>query len=294
MIQSDHSRQNDLLLPLRLANVCANPTVLYGKFGLNKTKRLIDYTGTFLKQLAGNNSILTLLKLSAIEPCLKFSDAVTKAESESDWSSVMTEHALLQSLFKSRIGTPGPAAHTLCVLLDYFNLDISCTIQSEVNMAICESLHFVAVRAQEVFVLYGLKEGKTPHPVRFPEDHFKIWSNEELKIKQSQEPSNPIEDNGAYFFTTNGAKLRELPVEDSRYEEPQLDNDCKKPGFQRDRRAGRRAGKRMVFCVFCVLHGIQMGYHIIFSSEGRKDPFFAIYVFKPTSPHSTSYDFSCG
>ena len=161
-------------------------------------------------------------------------------------------------------------------------------------MALCQSLRFIAERVREVFVLYGLNEGNSPHPVRFPEDHFKTWSNEDLKIKESLEPGNPLRDNGAYFFTKNGAKLRELPVEDSRYEEPQPDNDCKKPGFQRDRRAGRAAGKRTVFCVYCVRHGILMGYHIIFSSEGRKDPFFAIYVFKETSPHSTSYDFSCG
>jgi hypothetical protein len=167
-------------------------------------------------------------------------------------------------------------------------------IQMQVNMALCESLLFVAERAQEVYVLYGLNDGKSPHPVRLPKDHFATWSNEDLKIKESQEPGNPIRDNGAYFFTKNGAKLRELPVEDSRKEVPPPDNDCRKPGFQRDRRAGRAAGKRMVFCAYCVRHGILIGYHIIYSGEGRKDPFFAIYVFKETSPHSTSYDFSCG
>ena len=292
LVQSEHSRQHNLVLPLMLADVCSNPTALYNQFNLHKTERLMQYVGKLMKQLAANNSVLTLLKLDAVQPCLKFCD---KAESESDWSSVMVEHAGLISCLKSRLGKPGRAAHSLQVLLDYFCLDgTTCPIQNQVNMALCQSLRFIAERVREVFVLYGLNEGNSPHPVRFPEDHFKTWSNEDLKIKESLEPGNPLRDNGAYFFTKNGAKLRELPVEDSRYEEPQPDNDCKKPGFQRDRRAGRAAGKRTVFCVYCVRHGILMGYHIIFSSEGRKDPFFAIYVFKETSPHSTSYDFSCG
>ena len=294
LIESEHSRQQSLLLPLMLAEVCSSPTVLYNAFQLHKAQRLMQYVGMFTKQLAATNSVIALLKLVAIKDTIRFCEAVNKAQSESDWNGIMVEHAGLQSLFKSRLGTPGPAAHTLCVLLDYFCLDTTFPIQSELNMAICQSLRFVAERAQEVYVLYGLNDGKSPHPVRLPKDHFATWSNEDLKIKESQEPGNPIRDNGAYFFTKNGAKLRELPVEDSRKEVPPPDNDCRKPGFQRDRRAGRAAGKRMVFCAYCVRHGILIGYHIIYSGEGRKDPFFAIYVFKETSPHSTSYDFSCG
>jgi hypothetical protein len=296
VIKSEDSRQISLLQPLTLANVCSDPVALYNEFGLNKTERLMKYAGMFMKQLGGNNSVLTLLKLDAIDKCLKFCNLAMNTES--DRGTVIHEHELLRAFLKSKIATPSLAAHSLCVLLDYFRLDADGTmgtiIQMQVNMALCESLLFVAERAQEVFILYGFNEGFRPHPVRAPQDHFTTWSNDMLKIKESQEPGNPVTDHGAYFFTKNGAKLRDLPVDDSRYDAPEHDNDCKKPGFQRDRRAGRAAGKRMIFCVYCVLHGNFMGYHIIFGSEGRKDPFYALYIFKPTAPHSTSYDFSCG
>jgi hypothetical protein len=289
------SRQQSLLHPLKLANVCSNPVALYNVFGLTKTERLMKYVGIFMRQLGSNNSVLALLKFDAIDICLSFCKVAMNTES--DTGTVIHHHAQLVTFLTSKPATPAPAADSLCVLLDYFRMDAdraTSTIQTQLNRALCESLLFVAERTQEVFILYGLKKGYLPHPVRAPGDHWKEFPNDVLKIKESQEPGNPVTDHGAYYFTKNGAKLRDLPKDDPRFDAPEDGNDCRKPGFKRDRKAGRAAGKRMVFCVYCVLHGIFMGYHIIFGSEGRKDPFYAMYMFKPTAPHSTSYDFSCG
>ena len=289
------SNQLSLLQPLTLAKVCSDPVALCNEFGIEKAKRLMTFGGKLLREIGANNSVVGLLKLNAIDQCFKFCNLAMSAGS--DRARVIHEHELLRTVFKSNIAILSPAAQSLCVLLEYFCLDAdgrTSTIQMQVNTALCQSLLFVAERAQEVFKLYGFDEGYRPHPVRAPQDHWRTWPNDVLMIKESPEPGNPVTDHGAYYFTKNGAKLRDYPEDDSRFDKPEHDNDCKKPGYQRDRRAGRAAGKRMIFCVFCVLHGIFMGYHIIFGSEGRKDPFYAMFVFKPTAPYSTSYDFSCG
>jgi hypothetical protein len=298
LIRSQHSSQSSLLRPLILAELCANPKALYDEFQLLKAEKLIQYAGKVLKQLAASNSILVLMKHDAVEKCIQFCNVAKQASSGSE---IMSHHAVLQSVFKSRLGTPGPAAHTLCFLLDYFHVNVNgeatSPIQRNVNLAVCETLGFVAERCQEVFDLYGWKEGKRPFPVRAPGEHWTQWSDQELQIEKSEEPSNPILDNGAYFFTKDGRKLRKLPIDKERAdsENPDAPEDgCTKPGYTRDRRAGRAAGKQMIFCLFCVFHSIQMGYHIVSKSEGRKDPFYAIFCHKPTCPHSTSYDFCCG
>ena len=294
-IRSVNSRQQSLLHPLKLADVCSDPISLYNAFGLVKTERLMKYVGMFMRQIGANNSVVALLKYEAIDMCSSFCKVAMNTES--DTGTIIHHHVQLVTFLTSKPATPSLAADSLCVLLDYFRMDAdraTSTIQMQLNRALCESLLFVAERTREVFILYGLNKGYLPHPVRAPGDHWTEFPNDVLKIKESQEPSNPVTDHGAYYFTKNGAKLRDLPKDDSRFDAPEDGNDCRKPGFKRDRKAGRAAGKRMVFCVYCVLHGIFMGYHIIFGSEGRKDPFYAMYVFKPTAPHSTSYDFSCG
>jgi hypothetical protein len=301
LIRSENSSQSSLLQPLILAELCANPTALYDEFLLIKAGKLIEYTGKLMKQIAARNSILVLMKHNAVQHCTRFSNAAKTATPAIE---IMAQHSKLQSVFKSRLGTPGPAAHTLDVLLDYFHLNVDGTatspLQMRVNSAVLETLCFVAERCQEVFDLYGYAEGKRPFPVRAPGQYWNEWSDQELQIERSEEPSNPILDNGAYFFTKDGRKLRKLPSENERVDSDKPDapdvpeDGCKKPGYTRDRRAGQAAGKQMVFCLFCVFHSIQMGYHIVSNSEGRKDPFYAIFCHKPTCPHSTSYDYCCG
>jgi hypothetical protein len=298
LIRSQNSSQSSLLKPLLLAELCANPTALHAEFRLLKTEKLIQYAGKVMIQIAASNSILVLMKHDAVEKCIQFCNA---AKTESSNIEIMAQHSILHSAIKSRLGTPGHAAHTLDVLLDYFDLNVegmaTSPLQIRVNLAVRELLCFVAERCLEVFDLYGYQEGKRPFPVRAPGEYWKHWSDQELQIERSEEPSNPILDSGAYFFTKDGRKLRKLLIENERAdsEKPDAPEDgCKKPGYTRDRRAGRAAGKQMIFCLFCVFHSIQMGYHIVTNSEGRKDPFYALYCHKPTSAHSTSYDYCCG
>ncbi len=45
--------------------------------------------------------------------------------------------------------------------------------------------------------------------------------------------------------------------------------------------------------MFCPVHGHVYGFHLIYGGEGRKDPFAAIYKYKPTPPEEVFYDFAC-
>lgn len=47
------------------------------------------------------------------------------------------------------------------------------------------------------------------------------------------------------------------------------------------------------FCFFDPIHGHCYGFHVIKGSEGRKDPFAAVYSFMESCPDVIYYDFSC-
>lgn len=53
------------------------------------------------------------------------------------------------------------------------------------------------------------------------------------------------------------------------------------------------SGWTYCFLFFCPLHGHCYGFHLIQGSEGRKDPFYAIYKYMPKAPKIVFYDFAC-
>ena len=53
------------------------------------------------------------------------------------------------------------------------------------------------------------------------------------------------------------------------------------------------AGWTYCFLFFCPLHGHCYGFHLIKGSEGRKDPFYAMYKYMRQAPKVLFYDFAC-
>jgi hypothetical protein len=306
LIFDGQSGQHGLILVLGLARVCAQPNVLCTHFGIDKTKLLLRYTGEFLGQLGGSNSVLTLLKPWAIWDCLALCDAFDSTQT--DKSVVVACHEKLKSLCQTRLATPGPLAASLTTLLDFVHYDSVSCLQSEVNKAILNALRFVAQRTEEVMVFHKVhnrplsecsqeeidevrrKGFRFPVPVRFPgRDINKEYTDEELDIKSPSRPSNPVEDGGAYYFTKTGGRVRDPPECEGEGEF----GDCKKPGYNNDSRAGRFANKLMAIFMYCACHGEYMGYHST-RHEGRKDPWNVLLRLKPTFPHNISYDYCCG
>ena len=324
------SSQPQLQLVLGLVDVCAEPNVLCMQYGIIKTQMLLRYTGEFLMQLSGSNSVLTLLKPGAVRDCLACCDAIDRALARSDASSVAAAiacHAAFKSLCQTHYATPGPLAPSLTTLLEFVDLRRITPLQSVVNTAVVSALRFVAQRTEEVMVLHKLhnrpfsecdqaerdevreKGFEFPVPVRFPGvDMSKEFTDEELGINASPLPSNPVEDNGAYFFTKTGSFVREpigfegqadpgdfgkplRPAEDgSGAGDP---GDCGKPGYKYNGRAGRAANQLMAVFMYCACHGMYMGYHGT-RNEGRKDPWNVFFRRKRTFPHNVSYDYACG
>ena len=305
------SDKGELARVLSLVLVCGQPNLLVDIFGVRKTHRLLQYTGELLRQLAGSNSVLTLLKPWAIRDCLAFCDAYDGiASDELTVDAAIECLAKLKSLCQPKLATPGPLAASLAILLEFVVLaPRPAPLQSQVNVAVVNALRFVAVRTAEVMDFHRLhvrpisecdqpeiqevrlKGYGFPLPVRFPgRDINKEFTNEELGIPASPARSNPVQDNGAYFFTKTGGRLREpLEVE----AESGGAGDCGKPGFSSNDRAGRAVNKMMGVFLHCGCHGEYMGYRIT-RNEGRKDPFYALFCHKPTFPHNISYDFCCG
>ena len=89
----------------------------------------------------------------------------------------------------------------------------------------------------------------------------------------------------AYYFTPHGQQIRECP----HYEDEKLSKDaCTKlyplTSF---------GGFGYMFLFFCPQHGHCYGFHLIDGGEGRKDPFSALYKYKPTPPQEIFYDAAC-
>ncbi len=75
-------------------------------FGVCKTHLLLQYTGELLRQLAGSNSVLTLLKPWAIRDCLSFCDAYDETASDESAVAAMGCLAKLKSLCQPKLATP--------------------------------------------------------------------------------------------------------------------------------------------------------------------------------------------
>ena len=300
-----------LLLPvLGLVTLCAQPYLLAKEFGVEKARLLLSYSGEFLGQLAASNSVLTLLKPGAKRGSLAFCEAFEKAEkNESAVQKAKECLAVVKSLCKSRLATPGLMAATLTTLLDFVELGTPLTpLQLQVNTAIVSALRFVAQRTDEVMVHHKLhdrplsecdreeidevrKKGfDFPVPVRLPGvGVFNKFTADELGTRPPSAPSNPLKDNGAHFFTKHGGCIRDLPV----FQGEGDPGDCRKPDFRRNGQVGRGNNKLMAVFMFCTCHGAYVGYTIT-RNEGRKDPWNILMSLKETFPHNISYDFACG
>ena len=94
----------------------------------------------------------------------------------------------------------------------------------------------------------------------------------------------------AYYFTEHGQKLREMPhykVSDSANETYRA-APCNKKYPQVS-----SGGWGYMFLFFCPIHGHCYGFHLVDGAEGRKDPFSALYKYKPHAPKDIFYDFAC-
>ena len=99
----------------------------------------------------------------------------------------------------------------------------------------------------------------------------------------------------AYYFTEHGQKVREMPnylVNDS-----QQDKENKQarrvPACTKLYPGVSSGGWGYIFLFFCPKHGHCYGFHMVDGAEGRKDPFSALYKYKPTPPKELFYDFAC-
>lgn len=95
----------------------------------------------------------------------------------------------------------------------------------------------------------------------------------------------------AYYFTEHGQKLREMPnyvVNDKEQLKTKRAGPCTKiyPKVS-------TGGFGYMFLFFCPYHGHCYGFHLVEGGEGRKDPFAALFKYKPTPPKEVFYDFAC-
>ena len=98
----------------------------------------------------------------------------------------------------------------------------------------------------------------------------------------------------AYYFTEHGQKLREMPhykVSDSG--RGGTDEAYRAPPCTKKYPQVSSGGWGYMFLFFCPIHGHCYGFHLVDGAEGRKDPFSALYKYKPHAPKDIFYDFAC-
>ena len=114
-------------------------------------------------------------------------------------------------------------------------------------------------------------------------------------------PANPIPGTYnppsgiAYYFTEHGQQLREMPnyiVNDSEQDQKNQ-KDRRVPPCTKSFPGVSTGGWGYMFLFFCPIHGHCYGFHLVDGAEGRKDPFSALYKYKPTPPKEVFYDFAC-
>ena len=107
---------------------------------------------------------------------------------------------------------------------------------------------------------------------------------------------NPERFGRAYYFTSTGEQVRNMPMYDinskcssANYDDPPSSESCQKKYPEVSRK-----GTAYLFLWFDPNHyGHCYGYHIIPSSEGRKDPFASCFLHMANPPDEIFYDFAC-
>ena len=104
------------------------------------------------------------------------------------------------------------------------------------------------------------------------------------------ESYNPEMTGCAYYFTPHGGRVRDLPDYDIR---GTGSTQASQPLCRKLYQDTSKSGITFLFAWFDPLHGHCYGFHVITTSEGRKDPFASIYLYKKDPPDAVYYDFSC-
>ena len=100
----------------------------------------------------------------------------------------------------------------------------------------------------------------------------------------------------AYYFRPDGNQIRTMPeyiMNEKKAKTRRPAKNHQPPECHKKYPMVTRGGYSNVFLFFCPIHGHCYGFHIIPGSEGRKDPFSALYKYKPTPPEHLFYDFAC-
>ena len=99
---------------------------------------------------------------------------------------------------------------------------------------------------------------------------------------------NPAEGT-AYYFTQHGCKVRECPqYEVSTKIQGEEGTSCQKYFPQVS-----YGGFGYLFLFFCPYHGHCYGFHLVKGGEGPKDPFSALFKYKPSPPKEMFFDDAC-
>ena len=101
---------------------------------------------------------------------------------------------------------------------------------------------------------------------------------------------NPEVTGKAYYFSSHGGRIRHLPkyILDKPSKIEEESSSCRKVFTD-----SSKSGTTFLFLWFDPLHGHCYGFHVINTSEGRKDPFASLYTFMEQCPEAVFYDFSC-
>ena len=98
---------------------------------------------------------------------------------------------------------------------------------------------------------------------------------------------NPQLQGCAYYVTSHGDRIQDLPSSAIAKTKPDIHDCCK--SFPE----AARSGTTYLFLRFDPLHGHCYGFHVITMSEGRKDPFASALLYTETPPNDMFYDISC-
>jgi hypothetical protein len=111
-------------------------------------------------------------------------------------------------------------------------------------------------------------------------------TEEASPIENSYDPSSGV----AYYFTEHGNKVRETGTYDikEKKEKREGKDSCQKFFPQIS-----WGGFGYLFLFMCPYHGHCYGFHMINRGESSKDPFHALFKFKPSPPKEVFYDFAC-
>ena len=129
---------------------------------------------------------------------------------------------------------------------------------------------------------------------------------EKIDNEKNLEKYNPAKTGKAYYFTDHGDQIRQprmfsIDQENKKAKNKEDENERDESNFdyKPDVKCSKnypvvtKRGTTYLFLWFCPSHGHCLGFHIITSSEGRKDAANSLYAYLEKAPENIFYDFSC-